>query len=126
MLKDELQVVTATVGVDATVGSLVPQNMVRFIYRVKFQNLNAGLNTLTLGSRENGALATTTIDTLTAVVLGEQIVDPEELNEESVPLYKVYGRTGNVAAAANSAVRAAASAGVASGTFTYWYVDRES
>lgn len=122
--RDELQEVSGAVGADATIGTLIPQNMVRFIYRIKFINNGVGANQLVLGKRENGAGATTDIDTVQAAVANEMIFDPDELEEDAVPLYKIYGAPGNVAVAPNSAVRARTTAGA--GIFTYWYVDKEA
>ena len=127
MNRDEIRVATGAVATGApaevTVGSAVPQNFRRFIYRIKFINGGVGANQLLLGKRENGAVGTTAIDTIQAAVTNEVITDPDDLKEESAPLYTVDGPPGNVpvAVAFNSLLRAYTTAGV--GIFTYWYVD---
>ncbi|MBU2060178.1 MAG: hypothetical protein KKB38_20905 [Gammaproteobacteria bacterium] len=122
--RDELKTVTGAIaGADQTLGSAIPQNMRRFIYRVRFINLGVGVNQLLIGKRENAAGATTNIDTLESNVAGEMITDPDELHDDSAPLYVVDGPPGNVPVAVgfNSLVRVATSA--AAGIATYWYVD---
>jgi hypothetical protein len=129
MNRDELRTVTGAVPVgvinvnDITLGTAVPQNMRRYIYRVKFISQFAGPNQFTLGKRENGAAVTTIVDYLQTVVLDEMVVDPDEVKEDAAPLYTIDGPPGNVpvAAALLSLVRIVASAGV--GLFTYWYID---
>lgn len=123
MNRDELKTATGAVaGADQTLGASIPQNMRRFIYRLRFTNLGAGANQLLVGKRENGAGATTNIDTLQAQVPGD-FTDPEELHEDSAPLYTIDGPPGNVpvALASQSLVRFATTAGAA--IVTYWYID---
>lgn len=121
MLKrDELRTAVATIGVDANIGSAVPQNMRRFIYKIKAINLLvAGPNLLTIGKRENGAGVTATIDYVQFATQYETWVDPDELKEDSAPLYIVEGK----GATGDSYLRAAASGGAASAYLTIWYVD---
>lgn len=124
MNRDELKVVTSAVtAADATVGSVVPANMRRFIYRVKFVNTFAGPNLLTIGKRENGAGATTVIDRVQTAVLDQMETDPDALFEDSAPLYTIEGPASSAAITpvGTSIVRAQCSA--ASGFFTYWYLD---
>ena len=107
MLRDELKTAYGTfTNVDAAVLTQVPQNMKRYIYRVKVQNLFAGINTATLGVRENGALATTIIDTITFTLLND-IWDSGPIQEDSAPLYIINGNTTD---AATSFMRAYCSA----------------
>ena len=129
MRLDELKTATAPVTVaDATVGSAVPVDFVRNIYRVRFINSFAGANQLLIGSRENGAGVTANLDTLQAAVTLEMITDPDELKEDAAPLYVVSGGPSRGPSAAvppaTSLVRMATSAG--NGIVTYWYTDEES
>jgi hypothetical protein len=129
MNRSELRTVTAAIavgaGAEATIGSAIPENMRRFIYRIKFTNDIVAVNQLILGKRENGAGATTNIDTIQTVVAQEVVTDPDDLKEDSAPLYIIDGPPGNagttVGLAANSLVRAYATAGV--GILTLWYID---
>jgi hypothetical protein len=117
--KNALQTaVFAVNNVDANIGTQIPQNMFRYIYRVKWTNLFNGPNLLTLGKRENGAGATTVVDTFQAALQYDNDVDPDELREESLPLYAIGG-TGATGASFLRAVCSAA------GTFalTIWYED---
>ena len=113
-------------GAEVTVGVAVPQNHRRFIYRIRFTNQVAGPNALSLGKRENGAGVTTAVDVIQAAVVNEMVNDPEELREDSAPLYVIDGPPGQapVLPALNSLVRAFTSAGA--GTLTYWYLDSPS
>lgn len=120
--KDALQTAVYTVtNADANLGSEIPQNMYRFIYRIKTVNNFAGPNVLTLGKRENGAGATTNIDVFAAAVQYEQDADPGVLLEDSIPIHKIGGR-GTTGASNLRGVCSAA------GTFTVtvWYEDAES
>jgi hypothetical protein len=124
--RDELKSVTAAVGAEATIGTAVLQNMRRFIYRIRFVNGAVGVNTLLVGKRENGAGATTNLDTIQTVVPNEMVTDPDEFKEDSAPLYVIDGPPGNVAVAVGflSLVRMATGGGAgAPGIVTYWYVD---
>jgi hypothetical protein len=114
---DEFKTVKANVTVaDANIGSAIPQNMNRYIYRVKFLNQFAGPNKFTLGKREDGAVVTTNIDDFQTVLQYDTEVDPDELKEDMLPLYNVGGKiTGD------SYVRAFTDAG--NGVVTLWYVD---
>ena len=110
-------------GAEVTVGNAIPQNHRRFIYRIRFTNLVAGPNQLLLGKRENGAGVTTAVDQIQSAVVNEVVNDPEELFENSAPLYIIDGPPGQVpvAAALNSLVRAYTDAGA--GILIYWYID---
>lgn len=117
--RDDLKTTTVTVtNVDAAVGSNVPRNMRRFIYKIKAQNIFAGVNLLTLGKRENGAVGTTNIDLIAFGAQYEYWNDPEELKEDALPLYIVEG-AGAVGA---STLRALAAQAV-SVYLTVWYID---
>ena len=94
MLKrDDIKTTVATVTTaDANVGSAIPQNMRRFIYRIKAINIHTGANLLTLGKREDGAGVTTTIDYVQFATQYEIFPDPDELKEDSAPLYVIEGK----------------------------------
>lgn len=116
--RDDLKTAVATiVAADGNVGSDIPQNMRRFIYAIKATNIFAGANLLTIGKRENGAGATTIIDYVQAATQYETWKDPDELKEDSAPLYIIEGKgdTGD------SYLRAEASG--ASFYLTIWYID---
>ena len=116
--RDDLKTEVATVGAaDGNVGSAIPQNMRRFIYAIKATNIFAGANLLTIGKRENGAGATTTIDYVQAATQYETWKDPDELKEDSAPLYIIEG-AGTTGASYLRAV-----AGGASFYLTIWYID---
>ncbi len=127
--RSELKTVSVPVGlVEVTVGSAIPPNMSRYIYRAKFINSFAGPNQLLIGSRENGAVGTTNLDTIQAAVQFEEIYDPDELHEDSAPIYTIHGGPAQTipapaAAPATSLVRAATTAGV--GILTLWYLDAD-
>lgn len=111
MLKrDDLktQVVTVTIA-DANVGSAVPANMRRFIYKIKATNLHTIANLLTLGKRENGAGATTDIDYVQFALQYDIWNDPDELKEDAAPLYVIEGK----GATGDSYLRAVVSLGTA-------------
>lgn len=125
---DELKSVTAAVGlVEATIGSAVPVDMTRYIYRVRFIS-TPGAQQLLVGKRENGAGGTTNIDTIQAAVPLEMITDPDELKSDAAPLYVIKGGPSRGSTAtvppSTSLVRMATSVGA--GIVTYWYVDAEA
>jgi hypothetical protein len=127
MERDELKTVTGAVGLaEATIGNPVPVDKVRFIYRIRWIS-NSGSELLLIGSRENGAGATTNIDTLDAEVPGPQ-TDPDGLHEDSAPLYSIHGGPSRGSTAANppatSLVRFQTTVGA--GIVTYWYTDEEA
>jgi hypothetical protein len=118
MERDALRTTVAAITTaEANVGSAVPENMRRFIYRVKVNNQYAGANLLTLGKRENGAGATTTVDYFQTSVQYETDTDPDELKEDAAPLYIIEGGgdTGD------SYLRAVTDNGNA--YLTIWYID---
>jgi hypothetical protein len=125
MNRDQLKTVTAAVtAVEATIGTVVPVNMRRFIYRTKFISTFNGGNLLTLGKRENGAGGTTVIDYIQTAVLNQMETDPDELEEDAEPLYIVEGPASNflITPVGTSVVRAVCSAG-GTGFLTLWYID---
>ena len=116
--RDDLKTELATVGIaDADVGSAIPQNMRRFIYAIKATNIFNGANLLTLGKRENGVGVTEIIDYVQAATQYETWKDPDELLEDSAPLYIVEG------AGTTGASYLRAEAGGASFYLTIWYID---
>lgn len=127
MKLDALKTVTVPLpgvsNVEADVGSAIPANMRRCIYKIKATNLFAGVNRLTLRKIENGG-AVVTIDYIQAVLIYDIWNDPDELKEDSAPLYIVEGPvvTPTVPAVGASHVRAVCSA---AGNFylTLWYED---
>ena len=118
MNRDELKTQTGQVTtVDANFGSTIPANMRRYIYGIKMVNEYGGANLLTLGKREDGAGATTVIDYWHATTQYENLVHPDELKEDTLPLYVVEG-TGSTG---DSDLRAVTDNGNA--YLTIWYVD---
>jgi len=119
--KEDLRTVHATVTTaEANIGSAVPQNYRRYIWKVKAINAYNGENLLTLGKREDGAGATTTIDQIAFATKYETWEDPDsEITEESIPLYIIEGKgeTGD------SYLRAVTDNGNA--YLTIWYTDEE-
>ena len=116
--RDDLKTAVAIVGAaDADVGSAIPQNMRRFVYAIKATNIFNGANLLTIGKRENGAVGTTIIDYVQAAIQYDMWKDPDELKEDSAPLYIVEG------AGTGGASYLRAEAGGASFYLTIWYID---
>ena len=119
--RDELLQAVATVTVaDADIGTAIQANMRRFIYRIKLANAFAGPNQLTLGHRENGAGVTTNIDYIPLAVQYDIFRDPEELDDEAMPLYIIEG----AGAGGASHLRGVMDNGNA--YLTYWYIDAEA
>ena len=94
MVKREgLQTLTQTITTsEANVGAKVPQNMRRYIYRVKTVNKYNGANELTLGSKL-GAAATATLDKVQHAVQYDTWVDPDDVLEDSLPILILEGST---------------------------------
>lgn len=130
MNKDALKTVVVTVtNADATVGPVIPVDMVRYVYRIRFTNLAGGAQLLTIGKRENGAGATTIVDYIQTAVTLEMFTDPDEIKEDSAPLYTIFGgpSRGSTATAppSTSLVRAVTDQ-AAGGYLTLWYEDEEA
>jgi hypothetical protein len=124
---DNLRTVTGAVtNADATLGSAVPVDFTRYIYRIRFIS-TVGAQQLQVGKRENGAAGTTNIDTIQTAVPNEMITDPDELKEDAAPLYVIKGGPSRGASATSppstSLVRMATTVGA--GIVTYWYEDVE-
>jgi len=118
MNKDELRTTSGFIGVAAAFGSAVQQNMRRSIYKVRITNEFAGPNLITLSKQENGAILPA-IDFFHPAVQYEQIDDPEDLHEDSAPLYIIEGAgTGGA-----SNLRAASAGGANTAYLTIWYSD---
>jgi len=123
MKVDSIKTVTVTVTpAEADVGSAIPQDTKRSIYKIKVTNLVAGANRTQLRKIENGG-ASTLIDQFQQEVLGENWYDPDDLKEDSAPLYIVEGPvvTPTTPAAGTSHIRAMTDVGNA--YMTLWYVD---
>ncbi|MBA7659283.1 hypothetical protein ES703_67260 [subsurface metagenome] len=119
--RDDLKTQVAQVTTDeANFGGddavAVPQNMRRFIYAIKAINEYDGANLLTLRKVENAA-AVETIDYVQFATQYETWKDPDELKEDSAPLYIVEGKgdTGD------SYLKAVTDNGNA--YLTIWYID---
>ncbi len=86
--REELTEVTLTATTaEANLGTAVPQNMKRYIYRVKVVNKHTVANELTLGHRL-GSASTTTLDKYQCSVQYETQVDPDEIKEDSLPIHE--------------------------------------
>lgn len=121
MRKDAIRQATFTVtNAEANIGTQIPQNHNRYIYRLKWINLFNGLNTLTFRKSENGGVPVT-VDTFVATLLNDQDTDPEDgLKENSAPLYTIGG-TGTTG---TSFMRAVATQNTMQ--LTIWYEDAAS
>lgn len=74
----------------AVIGTAVPSNMRRYIYRVKVQDDSGAVNTVELQKklREEDAVV---VDQFRLVTPYETYVDPDELKEDALPLYIIEG-----------------------------------
>ena len=79
-------------GVEADIGSAVPVNMRRYIYRVKVQDDSGAPNLVELKSLLTGAAAVV-VDQYRLAVADETYVDPDALKEDALPIYIVEGST---------------------------------
>ena len=68
-----------------SLGSLIPTNMRRYVYRIKAINQFAGANMLSLARGPAGA--ETVIDHLQAATQYETYIDPDEFKESAAPIY---------------------------------------
>ena len=117
MNRDELRIFTGPVTTaEANFGSTVNPNQRRFIYRVKVVNENPGSNLLTLKKSENGGVSVP-VDYYQTAVQYETQTDPEDLLEDSEPLYIVEGG----GSGGTSYLRAVTDTGNA--YLTIWYID---
>lgn len=80
-----IAVVTANIAAYQSLGTAIPANMRRYVYRIKTVNLLAGLNELTLA--RGPAASEVAIDYLPAATENEVYIDPDELKEDSAPIY---------------------------------------
>jgi hypothetical protein len=78
-------VITANNAAYQSLGTAIPANMRRYIYRIKTVNLIAGLNELTLA--RGPAASEVAVDYLPAATQNEVYIDPDELKEDSAPIY---------------------------------------
>lgn len=88
MNKQDLRtaILVANNGAYGSIGTQIPADMRRYVYRIRAMNLFAGANLLTVA--RGPALAEVVIDnTIQAMLLGDIWNDPEELTEASLPLY---------------------------------------
>lgn len=96
MNRNELrQAIVVVTAVDGDIFTQVPPNMKRFIYKMKATNLFAGANILTIGARENtvGVATTRVLDRVHFSLFNDNFNDPDELKEDSAPLYMIDGNT---------------------------------
>jgi len=82
----------AVTAVEADIGSAIPVNMRRYIYRVKVQDDSGAPNLVELKSQLTGAAAVV-VDQFRLAVADETYVDPDELKEDSLPIYIITGST---------------------------------
>ena len=82
-LNSELAAVT---NVGVTFLSAVPANMRRYIYKIKTANQFAGANQLQFGHITAPAAAVI-LDWIEHVLAGDMWNDPDEVNEDSLPIY---------------------------------------
>ncbi len=68
-------------------GTTVPTNMRRYIYKIKTANQFAGPNQLNLGHSDDAGATHTDLDYIEHAVQYEMWNDPDELKEDSAPLY---------------------------------------
>lgn len=85
--REELQHKThAATAVAALAGTVVPANMRRYIYKIKTVNQFAGANRLQI-SYGTLLVVTAAIDYVDHATQYETWVDPDELKDDSAPLY---------------------------------------
>ena len=82
----------AVTAAEADIGTDVPVNMRRYIYRVKVQDDSGAANLVELKS-QLGAAAAVVVDQFRLVTPDETYVDPDELREDALPLYIIEGST---------------------------------
>jgi len=88
-LQSERYPVTAVVAI---IGSAIPVNMRRYIYRVKVQDDSGAPNLVELQSLLVGGVPVV-VDQYRLAVADETYVDPDELKEDALPIYIIPGST---------------------------------
>lgn len=78
-------------AVGAVLGTQVPDNMRRYIYRIKTNNQVAGANQLYLAYTDDAGVTLYDIDYIDHALQHEMVVDPDELTEDSLPIYIIPG-----------------------------------
>lgn len=78
-------IITANNAAYQSLGTAIPANMRRYVYRIKTVNQLAGLNELILA--RGPAAAEVPIDYLPAATENEVYIDPDQLKEDSSPIY---------------------------------------
>jgi hypothetical protein len=92
MDKRALQQQFGTAGIaGAVLGTAVGANMRRYIYRVKTNNQFAGANQLRLAYTNDGGMTLYNLDYIDHALQHDMWLDPEELHEDSMPIYIVPG-----------------------------------
>ena len=71
-------------------GTKIPQNLRRYVYGIKLMNPNTGFNKVTLADRL-GTAAEVTKDPWHLTLAYETIVHPDEMKEDSAPVYIFEG-----------------------------------
>lgn len=129
MNRNELQTAHFLVvpGDGAAWGSNVPANYTRYIYRVKVQSLIAA-QTFTLGRRENlVAGPTNVLDTFFLPLLADFFTDPDEIEQDAEPIYKIQGPVvlNGVATVVGGVSNLRAFVDVGTAYLTVWYIDAQ-
>ena len=94
-----LQDTATTAG--GVIGTEVPDNMRRYIYKLKMANQFAGANQLELGYSDDNGATHTTLDYIEHATQYEMWNDPDVLPEDALPIYiipagsKIYVITDN-------------------------------
>lgn len=68
-----------------SLGSAIPANMRRYVYRIKAVNQHGAANMLNLA--RGPALAEVVIDHIQAATQYETYIDPDEFKEDAAPIY---------------------------------------
>jgi hypothetical protein len=84
-----LQDTATTAG--GVIGTEVPDNMRRYIYKIKTANQYNGANQLELGYSKDGGTTHTTLDYIDHTVQHDMWNDPDTLHEDSLPIYIIPG-----------------------------------
>lgn len=120
MKRDELRTAKVTIAANDTyenLASAIPQNMRRYVYKVKVIKDSGGAASLITIADRLGTATETEKDLWYLTTPYETLVDPDELKEDSAPLYTFEGSS----SAANRYIRVKSTLlGV---IVTIWYVD---